>query len=304
MYPLDRVYPLFGDSSTRSEAAESNSKLYARIDHKRSYAMFGDFDAEMSDQALTGYGRKLTGVKVHLENSDGDYLVLTGARPDTAFTRDVFPAGSLSLMRLSHAELLPGSETVTLEVRDRRNPEIILSRETLTRSLDYNLNPATGELFLLRYISTFDYALNLVQIVVTYEHRAEGFTSSVYTGRVRKNFAGIGLKLGLSAVMQREEEIGTFLLAGLDGEKSLPNKGTLSFAYARSSGEFMSTSNTSFSLNADGHDGAAYRVELNQPLNFYQAVVHANFSNASAGFFNPFGATITPGSRRGEVTLE
>jgi trimeric autotransporter adhesin len=304
MDPLDRVYPLFGDSSTRSEAAESNSKLYARIDHKRSYAMFGDFDAEMSDLALTGYGRKLTGVKVHLENGSGDSLVLTGARPDTSFARDVFPAGSLSLMQLSHSELLPGSETVAIEVRDRRNPEIILSREVLTRSVDYNLNPLTGELFLMRYISTFDYALNLVQIVATYEHRAQGFTSSVYTGRVKKNFAGIGLKLGLSAVMQREEEFGTFLLAGLDGEKSLPNKGTLNFAYARSLGEFVGSSNTSFSLNADGHDGQAYRVELNQPLNFYQAVVHANFSNSSAGFFNPFGATVTPGSRRGEITLE
>src|SRR5262249_50833717 len=32
--PLDRVYPLFGDSSTRFEAAPSNSKVYARIDHK------------------------------------------------------------------------------------------------------------------------------------------------------------------------------------------------------------------------------------------------------------------------------
>jgi hypothetical protein len=90
------------------------------LDRKRSYAMFGDFDADMEDLSLTGYGRKLTGVKVHIENSDGDSITLTGARPDTAFTRDVFPAGGLSLMQLSHAEILPGSETVTLEVRDRR----------------------------------------------------------------------------------------------------------------------------------------------------------------------------------------
>ena len=204
--PLDRVYPLFGDSSTRFEAAQSNSKLYARIDRKRSYAMFGDYDAEMDDLSLMGYTRKLTGVKVHLENSNGDFLTLTGARPDTAFARDVFPAGSLSLLELSHAEILPGSETVTLEVRDRRNPEIILSRETLARSIDYNFNPANGQLFLLRYISTFDYALNLVQIVVTYEHSAEGFSTSVYTGRARKNFEKLGLKLGLSAVMQRQAD--------------------------------------------------------------------------------------------------
>src|SRR5205807_1733743 len=44
--PLDRVYPLFGDSSTRFEAAQSNSKLYARVDRKRSFVMFGDFDTE------------------------------------------------------------------------------------------------------------------------------------------------------------------------------------------------------------------------------------------------------------------
>jgi uncharacterized repeat protein (TIGR01451 family) len=301
--PLDRVYPLFGDSSTRFEAAPSNSKLYARIDRGRSYAMFGDYTADMEDLALTGYGRKLTGVKVHLENSEGDFVTITGARPDTAFTRDTFPAGSLSLMRLSHAELLPGSETVSLEVRDRRNPEIILSRETLARSVDYNLNPVTGELFLLRYISTFDYALNLVQIVVTYEHRADGFSTSVYTGRARKTFKGLGLTLGLSAITQREEDFGAFFLGGLDGEKSLPNHGKLTFAYARSQGEFMGARDA-FSLGADGHDGQAYQLELTQPLDFYEAVIRARYSNASEGFFNPFGATVTPGASRSEVAFE
>ncbi len=302
--PLDRVYPLFGDSSTRYEAAQSNSKLYARIDRGRSYVMFGDHDADMTEVPLAGYGRKLTGVKLHLENSDGDFLTLTGARPDTAFARDVFPAGSLSLLRLTHAELLPGSETVTLEVRDRRNPEIILSRETLVRSLDYNLNPANGELFLMRYVSTFDYALNLVQIVVTYEHRAEGFSTSVYTGRARKNFAGLGLRLGLSAVMQRDADFGNFLLAGLDGEKRLPNRGTLQFAYARSQGEYGGAGASAFSLAAEGHDGDAYQLELTQPINLYEMTLSARHSYASPGFFNPFGATVTPGSRRSEVTVQ
>jgi hypothetical protein len=158
-------------------------------------------------------------------------------------------------------------------------------------------------MFMMRYVSTFDYALNLTQIVVTYEHRAEGFSTSVYTGRAKKNFAGLGLKLGLSAVVQREADFGTFVLGGIDGEKSLPNRGTLNFAYARSQGEFMGTGNA-FSLGADGHDGEAYQVELNQPVNFYEAVIRARYSNASEGFFNPFGATVTPGSRRGEIGIE
>lgn len=300
--PLDRVYPLFGDSSTRYEAAESNSKLYARIDRGRSYAMFGDFTADMDDLSLTGYVRKLTGVKVHAENSRGDFVTVTGARPDTAFARDVFPAGALGLLRLSHGEILTGSETVVLEVRDRRNPEIILSSEPLIRSVDYNLNATTGEVFFLRYISTFDYALNLVQLVVTYEHRSDDLSTAVYTARAVKNFESMGLRLGLSAVAQKSD-LGSFVMGGLDGVKTLPRGGELRFAYARSQGEIMTGGNIIDAASTE-HDGDAYRVELVQPLSFYEAVVRARYANASAGFSNPFGATVTPGSRRGELTFE
>jgi hypothetical protein len=302
--PLDRVYPLFGDSSTRYEAAQSNSKLYARLDRDRSYAMFGDFEAGMEDLALLGYSRKLTGVKVHLENSQGDFVSVTGARPDTAFARDVFPAGSLGLVRLSHRDVLPGSETVVLEVRDRRNPEIIVARETLSRSIDYNLNSVTGELFFLRYISAFDYNLNLTQFVVTYEHRAASLSSAVYTGRACKTFTGLGLQLGFAGVLQRQEDAGSFTLAGIDGEKTLPNKGILRFAFARSQGEIMGGGNFFASGGDSRHNGNAFLVELNQPLPFYQGLLKARYSHSSEGFLNPFGTTITPGSRRGEVSLE
>jgi uncharacterized repeat protein (TIGR01451 family) len=302
MDPLDRVYPLFGDSSTRYEAAQSNSKLYARIDHKRSYAMFGDFEADM-EAPLAGYSRKLTGVKLHLENSQGDSVTVTGARPDTAFARDVFPAGSLGILQLSNGEILPGSETVVLEIRDRRNPEVITSRETLARSVDYNLDAATGRMFFMRYISTFDSALNLTQVVVTYEHRAAGMNSGVYTARARKNFKGIGLKLGLSAVLQKQTDQRDFLLGGFDAEKTLPRGGSLQLAWAGSQGEVMGSGN---GLGTDDtkHDGMAYQLTLNQPLPFYGSTLRARYLNASAGFFNPFGGTVTPGSRRGEVTLE
>lgn len=300
--PNDRVYPLFGDSSTRFEAAQTNSKLYARIDRKRSYLMFGDFEADMN-APLMGYGRKLTGVKLHLENSAGDGITLTGARPDTAFARDVFAAGSLGILQLSSSEILPGSENVMFETRDRRNPEVVISRETLTRGIDYNLDPVTGQIFFLRYISTFDQLLNLKQIVVTYEHRANSMNSAVYTARAHKNFKSIGLKLGLSAVMQTQSNEGNFFLAGFDAEKKLPGKGLLQMAWAMSNGEVVGTGNV-FNSDESTHNGSAYQVALQQPLPFASAVVRGRFLSASAGFFNPFGGTVTPGSRRGEVNLE
>jgi uncharacterized repeat protein (TIGR01451 family) len=301
--PLDRAYPLFGDSSTRFEAAPSNSKLYARIDHKRSFMMFGDFETDM-DAPLAGYSRKLTGVKAHFENSKGDFITITGARPDTSFARDVFPAGQLGIMQLSNGEILPGSETVLLETRDRRNPEVVISRETLARSIDYNLDADNGRLFFLRYVSTFDSVLNLKQIVVTYEHRATGLSSAVYTARARKNFKKIGLKLGFSAALQREAEGSNFLLGGFDAEKTLPNHGTLQMAWARSSGEVLGSGNV-FSTGGDTrHDGNAYQLNIAQPLPFFNGNLKARYMNASEGFFNPFGGTITPGSQRAEAALE
>jgi hypothetical protein len=267
--------------------------------------MFGDLDADLEELALGGYTRKLTGVKVRLENSGGDFITVTGARPDTSFAREVFPAGGLSLVRLAHGDLLQGSETVAVEVRDRRNPEVILSRELLTRSIDYNIDASIGELFLLRNISTFDSGLNLKQLVVTYEHQANGMTSSVYTARGRKNFAGWGLKLGFSTVLQQQEASDNFLVGGIDGEKSLPRRGILKFAWATSQGEIGSGLNGSGPEGSDtNHIGNAFSLDLQQPLNFAEGIVRARYASASPGFLNPFGSTVTPGSRRGEVTFD
>ena len=304
--PLDRAYPLFGDSSTRYEDAQSNSKLYLRLDRGRSFFLFGDMDTENRNAGLASYTRRLTGVKLHLENSKGDYVSVTGARPDTAFARDVFPGGALGFARLSHPEILPGSETVVIEVRDRRNPEVILSRESLIRSVDYNLDASTGEMFFLRPISTFDFSFNLVQVVTTYEYRSDSMSQAVYTARAYKNFEGLGLKLGLSLVDQRQGEFGSFFLGGLDAEKTLPRGGRVRAEWATSRGRVESGGNLLFGnqMADDRHDGNAYRVELEQPLGYRETVVRASFSRADEGFMNPFGATVTPGSQRADVSVE
>jgi uncharacterized repeat protein (TIGR01451 family) len=302
--PLERAYPLFGDSSTRYEDAPSNSKLYVRFDRGRSYAMFGDMEADMDEAGFASYGRKLTGVKFHAENETGDFVSVTGARPDTSFARDTFPGGTLSLVQLSYADVLPGSELVVIEVRDRRNPEVILSRETLVRSVDYNLDATLGTLLFLRPISAFDYQLNLVQIVVTYEHRAGGLASSVYTGRAVKRFSSLGLRLGLSFIDQRQPDAGSFMLGGIDGELQTPGRGRLQFDWAMSRGALAL--NSSFGLNNadDEHNGNAFRATLEQPLPFYEGRLRADFQRTSAGFFNPFGATATPGNTRGALSLD
>jgi hypothetical protein len=352
--PQDRIYPLFGDSSTWFEAAPSNSKLYARLDRGPSFLLFGDFNpdqnaaaalrpqsntsfqpASLTDQPglrsntprqFTGYSRNLTGIKIHGEDHRGDTITITGARPETAFSRDVFPGGYFGLIQLSQMGILPGSENVVLEVRDRRSPEIILSQETLIRSADYNLDVDTGSIFLLRPISSFDYALNLLQIVVTYEYFSRGLSSAVYTARGRMYLPSYGLRMSPSMISQSQSQagLGAFDLAGADLQKSLLHGGSLQLEWGMSHGQVASAGNllnlglvnnslanngvsnnfaTSSAVNGN-HNGSAYRAELIQPFSFYKGVFKATATRVDADFLNPFGATFAPGSQRAAAEVD
>lgn len=305
--PTQRNYFVFGDASTRFSAAPSNSKLYARLDlgraWGRSYAMFGDFTPDTRGLELASYNRKLTGVQVHFENSRGDLVSVGGARPNTAFGRDVFPGGSLGLVRLSASLVLPGSETVTLEVRDRRNPDLLIRREPLQRGADYNLDPDAGRLFFIRTIQAFDSSLNLQQIVVTYEYEAQGSATNVYTARVVKKF-GEGGSVGLAAAVQGQGNLGNFVLGGFELSQEMPNGGMMRFEYARSSGKVVGVGNFFTSNTSGRNDGEALLATYEQPLKWRHANLQLSFRRASKDFLNPFGSTIVGGAQRAGASLD
>jgi hypothetical protein len=145
-----------------------------------------------------------------------------------------------------------------------------------------------------------------VQVVATYEYAADSMTQAVYTARAYKNFEGLGLKVGLSLVDQRQGDFGSFVLGGVDIEKSLPHRGRVRAEWATSRGRAVAGGNVFFG-NAgadDRHDGNAYRVELEQPLAWRETTVRASFARADEGFLNPFGQTVTPGSQRADISVD
>ena len=113
---------------------------------------------------------------------------MTGARPDTAFARDVFQEAA-SNIAANQCEILPGSEMVMLEVRDRRNPEVISRAKHW--HVSSRLQPRPNHRAAVFHALYFGVRLSAEpdSIVVTYEHRATGMNSTVYTARARKNFS-------------------------------------------------------------------------------------------------------------------
>jgi uncharacterized repeat protein (TIGR01451 family) len=313
--PLENVYPVFGDSSTRYQTAQSNSHLFVRLDRGLSNLMFGDLRGDTStsfhpDDSFTSYQRSLTGIQLHLQDKAGSYLNAKGARPETAFGRDVLSGDFFVFAHLTRPDILPGSENIVLETRDRRNPEIILSRETLTRSVDYNIDWTLGSIFFLRRISTLDPALNLIQIVVTYEFFVRGVSASVYDITGEKQFSRLGLRLGGSFVNQHQDDFGDFYLGGIHGQQQTWNKGVFRFEVATSQGKFSGgagTFNYTGSLDTNvlsEHDGFAYRASWEQPLGFASSVLELKALKTDDSFLNPFGPTTVPGSRQESAELK
>lgn len=315
--PLANVYPLFGDSSTRYQVAQSNSHLFVRIDRGLSNIMFGDLRGATSttsrpNNSFTAYQRNLTGVQLHLEDKEGSYLNAKGARPETAFARDILSADLYVFSHLSHQELLPGSENVVLETRDRRNPEIVLNRETLTRNTDYNIDYLLGTLFFQRRLATLDSALNLIQIVISYEFIVHGVQASAYDVNGEKRFSSIGLRLGASFVNQSQDGFGDFYLGGINGQQTTWKNGVIRAEGATSQGTFATGVGTynyagplnTNSANPNNHNGFAYRASWEQPLGFAFSVLELKALKTGENFLNPFGPTTVPGSRQESATFK
>jgi len=323
--PLNRVYQVYGDSSTQYQAAQSNAHAYGRIEHDQSYIMFGDL--RMSDAPVSGaptpasqafnpqpgtpstiaygvgdYNRNVVGAAIHLEDKRHDFITLEGARPNTGFSRDVFPGSTFGLIQLSHIDILPGSESGVLETRDVHNPEIILSSEQLVRSVDYDINPYTGGIFFLRTLNAYDQALNLMQVVFTYEYQSTSGVSSVYGIRTQARIDSWGLKLGLGLTNQRDPVAGNYYLGNVTLQQKLPNKGRLSIEVPVSHGSALSaglTTGTSPNVN-----GVAIRADLDQPFPWLSGRFRGSFSKTDAEFFNPFGTTVIPGAQTSRGTVE
>jgi len=297
--PLLETYPVMGDSSTRFQDAMSNARAYLKLEKERSYLLYGDFLPDMETSKLAGYSRKLTGVNLNFENPAGDRLTVSAARPDNAFARELIPGGGITgLYRLQHAPILPGSETVAVEIHDRRNPEVVVARQLLLRGIDYDLDPLAGTLLFKRPIDTFaGNEFDLVEVVVLYEFQTLGLESLAWIGHGRKSFKGGSTLLGVSAFGENQDGGDDFRLFAADLAQKLPGAGNLALEVAHSNGIPLGLGTTTMGLTASG-SGAAVRFQVSEPVKALRGSLKLSYANVDADFLNPYGATVTPGNER------
>lgn len=167
-------YTVFADGSDRRFDAASREKLYVRIEGRAFYALYGDFSTGFDKASLARYQRTMTGLKA--EGTFGK-VQLSGfaARSGDMHRRDeIQGAGISGPYRLSSRAIVPNSETVAIEVRDRFRSELVVERRTLVRYIDYDVDLLSATITFKEPILSRDTLLNPRFIVIDYDvERAE-----------------------------------------------------------------------------------------------------------------------------------
>jgi uncharacterized repeat protein (TIGR01451 family) len=278
----DDFYPVYGDSSIRAFDAQSTGRFYVRVDNKKSYLLYGDFNTTQSGEGrkLSNYNRSLSGIKEHFENSRVSANVFA-SRDSTRQIVDEFPAnGTSGPFILSNIKGLINSEKVEILTRDRNQTSVVISSLPQTRFADYELEALTGRLLFKAPIASLDDKLNPVSIRVTYEIDQGG--AEFWVGGAEAQFKVTDRFEVGGMVVEDRNPLDKFRMLGANSIAKLADKTFLIAEIAQTKRD---------TVTADGSSGAtsgtAERIEIkhasgNIDGNLYVGKAGANFDNASS----------------------
>lgn len=311
----ERWYPVYGDNSQTGFDAQSNSRLYVRLDKNRNYLLYGDIVtgsgaseragqgrvARIQARNLGQYERSLTGVRGHIEGSQG-FFDSFAAHDSLRQVVEEFPgrgiSGPYTVTNAAHAVL--GTEQVVIVVRDRHAPQRILETRPLARFIDYSFEPFSGRILMNRPVPSLDENLNPISVRITYEVDQGGEKYWVYgvNGQYQPTE---GIDAGGSWVKDRNPlapfEMGSANVGALIGEH-----GWVRAEIARTRSAADSAGGHHYTLSPDGSGGEvagnAWRAEAGYDSERGAAGIW--YGESDAGFNNP-ASSFAGGQRQGGV---
>ena len=232
----DEHYTLYGDTTQRDFDAPTSGRLFVKIEKRRFFALYGDYETGLEDTELSRYSRSLTGAKMEFRGDHFDAKAfLTDS--DQSFVKDeILGDGTSGLYRLSREDIVPGSEQVYLEVRDRFRPEVVLSSEPQSRFADYEIDYRDGTLFFRQPIQGQDENFDPIFIVVDYETNDRRPNAITGGGRVAGRALEGRVEVGFTGIHEDGGEIDSQIFGG-DTTIALSDQTELRGEFAHSRGD-------------------------------------------------------------------
>lgn len=146
----DDLYPTYGDDSELVEDAPTSGKFYLKVEKNNNFFLWGNYRASLEGGHYLRNERTLYGAQAQWasqqQTDDGEArasLSFYGAQPDNMPQRDVFQGTGGSVYFLRRQDISIGSETMSIEIRDRDTGRVI-ERRKLIFGQDYNINYIQG----------------------------------------------------------------------------------------------------------------------------------------------------------------
>jgi len=141
----EKYYPVYGDSSTVENRVNTAGKLYLALSSEDFKAVWGNYRINYSENELVDLRRSLYGFNVDYDSrfSFDSYLY----QPFSMHAQNELEATGGLLYYLSRDDLILGSESIKVELRDADTDRVLESRE-LVPGVDYDINYLQGRLIL------------------------------------------------------------------------------------------------------------------------------------------------------------
>ncbi|WP_056037574.1 hypothetical protein [Loktanella sp. 3ANDIMAR09] len=252
----DDYYPTFGDDAEILDLTPTSGKIYARIARENNFAQFGDFVADLGDNAFVRNDRTLYGGQAHVETrvqtvfgTPQGRATVHAAQPDSIPVREALTGTGGSIYFLANQDVLRGTEQLFVQVRDPQSGRVIDSR-ALTPGVDYDINYIQGLVTLSQpllssagdgIVGSTGPRRNRVVLVAQYEYvpvldDIDGFASGARVER----WVGSGLRLGLSGTRD-DTGLRDHTLVGGDLLFALTERSYLRLDAAQSEGQGIDT---------------------------------------------------------------
>lgn len=229
----DLYYPVYGDDSTTYRDVDTMGRFYLRVDWDKNQALWGNYSTGITGTEYSQYQRSLYGAALTWRSNatnrwgdPGSELRVFGSQAETAPGHNEFIGTGGSLYYLRHTDLLPGSDVVTLEIRDLTTGRTE-NRVVLQRGTDYEIDELQGRVLLTRPLAqitreniptlTRDTPLDGFEqrLIVDYEWVPSGFDADDVTAGFRgKHWFGNHVGVGATYVQENRAGEDYTLAAG------------------------------------------------------------------------------------------
>ncbi|MGK0272808.1 MAG: putative repeat protein (TIGR01451 family) [Cocleimonas sp.] len=195
----DAYYTIYADNSNGQYDAPSSEKLYLKIEKDSFYALFGDYQTDMTITELAKYQRILNGIKTEYQGERISYKAFVSETSNNHHHEEIPGDGTSGLYYLNN-DIIPNSETISIETRDRFRSDKIIEKRELRRYQDYNIDYSDGTLFFKFPITSRDRNFNPNIIVVDYDSEENSNKSITAGGRVALKSKDGKLETGVSFI--------------------------------------------------------------------------------------------------------